>query len=166
MIGMHPSLSSRQEVQRIRTPLNKKEFFKRETQRTVETRREQQRAAANILQFMRRHNGVIHGDSLQLLTLEFATTPQVMHKITLRKSGAKTYLELMTIAVRALLDDGGIILTENERGAQLGLPQQKESLCTAQPPSWPAVEPDLEFDMYSLRITNCRQHVLSTLAEY
>lgn len=167
MIGMHPSLSPSAEKQRARARRKQKEQYKRQVLRSTDVYRQQQRAAVNIVRFIeRRYNGVICAQSLQLLVLEFATTRDVTHSIVLRKSGAMSHLELMTIAVRTLIDERRLMLHEDESGAMLGLPLK------APPPpehlhvASPVIEPDLDFDWYTLHIVNCREPVLRALAEY
>lgn len=167
MIGMHPSRSPYAEKQRARARRKQKEQSKRQVLHSIEVYRQQQRAAVNIIRFIeRRHNGAICKQSLQLLVLEFATTRDVTHSIALRKSGAKSYLELMTIAVRALIEERRLILHEDESGAMLGLPLRAKPAPERLQATPHAIETDLDFDWYALHIVNCREPVLRALAEY
>lgn len=166
MIGMHPSLSSYAEKQRVRTHRREKNRAYRQEHREFEVRLQYQRAERNILNFMRKGDfKAIYGPSLQTIILELSKTQEVIHNIEQRKSGKKKPLDLLHRVVHGMIDGGRLTSYEEGGCAVLGIPHNDVT---------PQICDELVYGVDSLDdfnwhipvIVNCSQPLRKVLAEY
>ena len=120
-------------------------------------------AARHIRQYLERNMKVLYMSTWGALVLELATEQSVTKGISLRLSGAESFLEVINQALVTMISDGSLYLHQEEFEVIIGLPNEWPTFATTPIELTDDVEPEPNW-WTRLTNTKCAQPILREIA--